>query len=158
MNKTTLAIVMLTMSAMAGSAATGRTTLRIERTDVASPTEIVVTNSTVVKLGGDPRSFSVASESIPLSVIKRIVVDTPNGVESVKDQSVSFRLRQNPVGDRLEIAGESDGSADLTVYSVDGSCRLAVSGWSGDAVDVTMLSPGMYILKINNQTLKFIKR
>lgn len=60
----------------------------------------------------------------------------------------------NPVTNFLYIQGAND-SANLLVYDLNGKCLLKETG---SEVDVASLSQGTYILQINNQFVKFIKK
>lgn len=60
----------------------------------------------------------------------------------------------NPVTNFLYVQGTND-SANLLVYDLNGKCLLKETG---SEVDVAALSQGTYILQINNQFVKFIKK
>jgi hypothetical protein len=60
----------------------------------------------------------------------------------------------NPVSNILNIQGV-DEKASLSVYSLSGQCVLQDEGTE---IDVTSLNQGTYILRINNQYVKFIKK
>ena len=60
----------------------------------------------------------------------------------------------NPVTNFLYVQGVND-SANLLVYDLNGKCLLKETG---SEVDVASLSQGTYILQINNQFVKFIKK
>ena len=70
----------------------------------------------------------------------------------------SLALRRNPVETMLEITGHDGNPAVLTVTSLAGQQLVKIDGWQGENVDVTSLVSGIYILNINNQTFKFIKK
>ncbi len=46
---------------------------------------------------------------------------------------------------------------NATVYDLTGRTLLNVPSWDGSALDVSSLSKGVYIFKVNNETLKFQK-
>lgn len=70
----------------------------------------------------------------------------------------SLALRRNPVETTLEITGHDGNPAVLTVTSLAGQRLVKIDSWQGENVDVTSLVSGIYILNINNQTFKFIKK
>ena len=67
---------------------------------------------------------------------------------------VSVYVFPNPVSITLNIQGV-DQAASLSVYSLGGQCVLQDKGTE---IDVTSLLQGTYILRINNQYVKFIKK
>ena len=67
---------------------------------------------------------------------------------------VSVYVYPNPVSSTLNIQGVDD-NASLSVYSLSGQCVLQDKGTE---IDVTLLHQGTYILRINNQYVKFIKK
>lgn len=79
------------------------------------------------------------------------------GVEGLTIDS-SLRLKENPVMTTLEIEGYTDGETTLRIFDMTGKQRLASENWAGAPVDVTALSPGMYIVSLNRSIIKFIKK
>ncbi len=67
---------------------------------------------------------------------------------------VAVYVFPNPVSNILNIQGV-DEKASLSVYSLSGQCVLQDKGTE---IDVTSLNQGTYILRINNQYVKFIKK
>lgn len=60
----------------------------------------------------------------------------------------------NPVSSTLNIQGVDD-TASLSVFNLSGKCVLQETGTE---IDVTSLHQGTYILRINNNYVKFIKK
>ena len=79
------------------------------------------------------------------------------GVDQISVEK-SFRLKENPVDAILEVVGYNEGVTTLRIYDMAGKMRIVDNNWDGNPVDVTALSPGMYLLSINNTTIKFIKK
>ena len=67
---------------------------------------------------------------------------------------VSVYVYPNPVSSTLNIQGV-DETALLSVYNLSGKCILLDKGTE---IDVTSLHQGTYILRINNNYVKFIKK
>ena len=67
---------------------------------------------------------------------------------------VSVYVFPNPVSNTLNIQGVDD-TASLSVYSLSGKRLLKEQGTE---IDVTSLTQGTYILRINNNYVKFIKK
>lgn len=80
------------------------------------------------------------------------------GLEGVmNDPSARIRLRENPVYNLLQVDGAFSDSA-LGIYSVSGVCHLSLAHWQGESIDVSSLPSGLYILSIDNKTVKFFKK
>lgn len=80
------------------------------------------------------------------------------GLEGVvADSAAQIRLRENPVGNLLLVEGAFSDSA-LAIYSVNGVCYVSLSHWQGESLDVSSLPAGLYILSIDNKTVKFYKK
>ncbi|MDR2207297.1 MAG: endonuclease [Flavobacteriaceae bacterium] len=68
----------------------------------------------------------------------------------------NFTIVPNPVKDILTIQGSGFKNSRLAeIYDISGKI---VKTFSGNSTDVSDLQKGIYILKVNNQTLKFIKK
>lgn len=57
----------------------------------------------------------------------------------------------------LEIKGWNGEPARLQIFNISGMNMLSLSAWNGENIDVSAFTRGTYILKINTQTVKFIK-
>ena len=60
-------------------------------------------------------------------------------------------------GEFLSFAGLG-GVADAAVYSMGGEKVLGLKGWNGKPVSVASLGRGVYIIKVNNKSFKFVKK
>lgn len=80
-----------------------------------------------------------------------------SGIAAIPE-SAGLRLRSNPVGDLLEPLGLSAESANLSVTDLGGKVYCSAPQWRGEPIDVSYLTPGLYLVTINKTTLKFIKK
>ena len=80
-----------------------------------------------------------------------------SGVSQVTT-SEGVSLRRNPVESTLEFNGTLENKTALNIFDLTGGLRLGIQGWSGESVDVSGLTSGIYILKFDNHTIKFIKK
>ena len=78
--------------------------------------------------------------------------EAPTSIDGIGE--VSLYIFPNPVTNTLNIVGV-DESASLAVYNLSGKCVIKDKG---NTVDVSTLSQGTYILQINEQYVKFIKK
>lgn len=71
----------------------------------------------------------------------------------------ALRLRNNPVDENLEFIGFVGDPVALSVCGLKGEVLKSVAQWSGEAIDVSSLAPGLYLVKAGQSaTFKFIKR
>lgn len=80
-----------------------------------------------------------------------------SGIEAV-DNGSDLVLLTNPAYDQLLFSGYENVSAPLAVFSVNGQRMVYVKNWQGQPVDVSHLTPGLYLISVNNSTFKFIKK
>lgn len=60
-------------------------------------------------------------------------------------------------GQQLSASG-IDGTAEAAVYSIGGQKVIDLKAWNGIAVSTASLESGVYILKVNNKSFKFVKK
>lgn len=80
------------------------------------------------------------------------IQDVPTSIdESAETQVYAY---PNPVVNTLNVLGISE-TEPLFVYDLSGKCLMSETG---NEVEVSNLTKGTYILKVNNQCIKFIKK
>lgn len=89
--------------------------------------------------------------------LSSMVFTDPDIVETIT-ASTGLRLLHNPVEALIEPAGAATDNVHLTVTSLAGQTCIDIPEWQGEALDATGLAPGLYILTIDNQTLRFLKK
>lgn len=52
---------------------------------------------------------------------------------------------------------EGNGRANAALYSTTGQCVRRIANWDGRPVSTEGLAAGVYIFKVNNQSIKFVK-
>lgn len=97
--------------------------------------------------------------SIPYTNLYDLTFNYEGGSGKVENVNVSpLRLKENPVKETLEFTGYEGESTPLSIFALNGTCRLRAENWNGEPVNVASLSPGIYFAIINNNTFKFIKK
>ena len=67
-------------------------------------------------------------------------------------------ISPNPVDNIIRIIGYNNSEpAQLSIYSLNGEEVMRIDNWQGELIDASPLSAGIYILRINTTTIKFIK-
>lgn len=117
------------------------------------------TGTKIVFENGINLSEGSSSTHITWDKVSRITFRTStSGVAGVESVTSTLALRQNPVGDCIEVVGADQLPARFAVYSLTGARWIEIGAWNGESVDATALPAGIYLLTINNQTIKFIKK
>lgn len=96
-------------------------------------------------------NFSVSS-------VRRIAF-VPFGSTDVQDvaEGLELILYPNPARDMIYLKNLSS-SADVLVYSLQGALiKTQTLGSESESIDISMLNPGMYLLKVENSIFKFTK-
>lgn len=122
--------------------------------------EVPLLTSTKITFGES--GLSIANEGADALVlawpnVNSISFGEVSGVKVLKPEN-SLGLRRNPVYSSLEVTGHDGNVTDLHVISMSGAIMVNVAGWNGEDVDVSAIPAGVYILSINNNNIKFIKK
>lgn len=153
------------MAIVAAASASANTTMTVTYFDDSREATVVnLLDGSRLVFGGEPAFDFSNCGSAPVRInvadVKRITFEGKwTGVEGVSKEATSLRLRSNPVEAILSVEGY-DGSkpAVVSIYSIAGREALHVENWKGEDINVSHLPTGVYILRINNSTLKFIKK
>ena len=99
-----------------------------------------------------------ASDTYQLAEIVNISFDAATGVNDLKVEGEGLAINVKAGSNLIEISGY-DGKTryGVAVYSLAGEKLLGYDNWKGEAVDISALPAGIYVFKINNNTLKFRK-
>jgi hypothetical protein len=103
-------------------------------------------------------SKPTAPTTIPVSIIRKITfVENTLGVAATADDR-KVVLFPNPSTDFFKISSDYKKALNVKIYSLTG--QLVHQGvYANDQnIDVTTLSTGLYVVQVNNSTLKFIKK
>jgi hypothetical protein len=77
---------------------------------------------------------------------------------SATNEKSTLCVYPNPAHHFLSIAGISTPINQVVIYSANGIRLLNLSNCqSDDKIDISTLSKGLYFVKVNNETIKFIK-
>lgn len=98
----------------------------------------------------------VGKDGIQVECIQTLLFGTMADVPTSIDESGEAKVYAypNPVVNTLNVLGISD-TEPLFVYDLSGKCLMTETG---NKVEVSNLTNGTYILKVNNQCIKFIKK
>ncbi|RRC98418.1 T9SS type A sorting domain-containing protein [Prevotella sp. OH937_COT-195] len=68
----------------------------------------------------------------------------------------TFHVNIDKTGSMLNIQGVDDFS-NINIYNMNGQIVKKMSQWKGNSIDISSLTPGVYIIQVNKQALKFKK-
>lgn len=99
------------------------------------------------------------AETFSLPVVAKLFFSFTTGTANMLLQSTPLSIYPNPAGNRLYIQNIPEGPSTVFIYRIDGVMILqkTITG-QHEPVSISNLTPGIYILKVNNQALKFIKQ
>ena len=113
-------------------------------------TEIKLTDSGLRFVGKETGEISFAD-----LVSFNFADSAPAAVEAVPSDDGTLGVMQN--GAWLPVSGLREGES-IGIYSVDGKLSLFRDAYNGEALDVSRLPSGIYIVRGGNQAIKFIKK
>ena len=98
----------------------------------------------------------VGKDGIQMGGFQTLLFGTMADVPTSIDESGETKVYAypNPVVNTLNVLGVSE-TEPLFVYDLSGKCLMTETG---NKVEVSNLTNGTYILKVNNQCIKFIKK
>lgn len=126
----------------------------------AAPVEIPLQTVTKVQFADGGKMNVVKSEGEEVFDIKnvsRISFGEASAIDEI-EASEPLVVTPNPVRDYLTVKGGQDlYGSEMSIYSIAGMRVKSVPSWKGESVDVASIPSGIYILKIQSQTVKFMK-
>lgn len=97
--------------------------------------------------------------SIPVETVRRLELDavsTPvDGVGEWDENSVL--IYPNPTSDKLYFSASQEREILVTIFSLSGQLLRKEQVSTSESVDVSSLSKGIYVIKIDDKTYKFSK-
>ena len=119
--------------------------------------------SDIGKLTFDGSGFSVveangtASPFIYVQVSSIKFANFSSGIGTIEATTGSMKpfYRNNQLGVDGWQAGDT---AKAVIYNVGGMMVASIDNWDGTPISTTNLADGVYIFKVNNNTIKFVKQ
>ena len=101
-----------------------------------------------------------STASFELANIEKIVFGSSGGTStgSIKADETRLNIYPNPAVDVIYLKNLKEEGSSLSIYSLDGKLVMKTGPVYGEGpINIGSLSQGFYLLKVNNQTLKFNK-
>lgn len=117
-----------------------------------------ITSSSKIYFSSSNLVFNNVSSSTPIDQIRKITFTTASKVENVNTNGIQLTLSPNPAKDYIVLSNAPEGKNTISIYSMTGATMLITSLHSSSStVDISTLPKGMYVVKIQTLTAKFIK-
>ena len=101
---------------------------------------------------------SKETEPIKLAEITNISFDVSTGVNGLKVKDENLLISVKAGSNIIEIGGyDNSKNYSVEIFNTAGAKVLGYANWRGEQLNISSLSKGVYVLKINNTTLKFSK-
>ena len=101
---------------------------------------------------------SKETETINLAEITNISFDVSTGVNGLKVKDENLLISVKAGSNIIEIGGyDNSKNYSVEIFNTAGAKVLGYANWRGEQLNISSLSKGVYVLKINNTTLKFSK-
>ena len=142
-------LTMMLVLLVASLSSMAQTSLVVHQTD-GSSTQFDI--SSIKKLLVSPQTFSVfTQDESPIAVAQIRSIKFSQDPAGISNATVGGEVALQRNGDMLTIEGLKDGDR-VQLYSVNGQMTGSIDGKS---LNLSTLNRGVYILKINNRTIKF---
>jgi len=101
---------------------------------------------------------SGTSVTYATSSIHKLLFSTVSATSDVLGESQKITVYPNPATDYIHLKNVTTGATAIVIYRLDGAAILSTQ-LSSDTreINISTLAKGFYLLKVNNQTLKFMK-
>lgn len=101
---------------------------------------------------------SGTNEEISLSSIQRITFNSVNGIAPVKTTSQAIKLYPIPARKYISLKNAPEGEFTVEIFNITGSLTLTQKLIpTSQPIDVSKLPSGLYLMRVNHQTIKFTK-
>lgn len=124
-----------------------------QATPLSSIKKITFTGTTMILNYSDGTQGSFAS-----SGIQKLLFSSATATQTVPDNVKRISVYPNPATDYIKLKNISEGTNTVVIYRLDGAVLLtALINNAAEQLNITTLAKGFYLLKVNNQALKFMK-
>ncbi|RZJ69069.1 T9SS type A sorting domain-containing protein [Flavobacterium sp.] len=96
--------------------------------------------------------------TIPVSIIRKIAFSNSLATETFGQNKSNVVLYPNPASDAIKIKADNFDTLETKIYSLSGQLVLKGNFQSGQDIDVSALTSGLYLVQVNGITIKFSKK
>jgi Secretion system C-terminal sorting domain len=95
---------------------------------------------------------------IPVSIIQKITFSNTLGVTTFGQNENNLTLYPNPASDLIKIGANSNDVMEVKMYTLTGQLVQQGKYFPNEAIDISELSGGIYLIQANGVTFKFVKK
>lgn len=95
---------------------------------------------------------------IPVSIIQKITFSNTLGVTTFGQNENNLTLYPNPASDLIKIGANSNDVMEVKMYTLTGQLVQQGKYFPNEAIDISALSVGIYLIQANGVTFKFVKK
>ena len=95
---------------------------------------------------------------IARSIIRKLTLqDVATSSIETYDENAKIFIYPNPTSDKLNMSSETEQQVLVSIFSLNGQRLMQRQMSTSESIDVSSLSKGIYIIKINETSYKFSK-
>lgn len=99
------------------------------------------------------------TENIEMLSIRKITFNTDNtDITNTSGIENKIWVSPNPFRNHIKINNLPEGRSEIRIFSISGKLILQTELYDSSTIDINHLTEGIYVLKVNNQTLKIVKQ
>ena len=155
--KRLLATVVL-LSGLSLTTAWAQQTMLVYSIDGSELAKYSLTGSTRITFGEDKMTVKETdqkSASFSLGQVRSIKFEDPTSIQGVTTNNTRPTVRLK--GDLLFVEGLAGEAVDARIVGLNGTMVMRLDHFNGQPINVGSLPRGIYILRINNYSFKFVK-
>ena len=95
---------------------------------------------------------------IPVSIIQKITFSNTLSVTTFGQNENNLTLYPNPASDLIKIGANSNDVMEVKMYTLTGQLVQQGKYFPNEAIDISALSGGIYLIQANGVTFKFVKK
>jgi hypothetical protein len=97
-------------------------------------------------------------ENIATSSIQKLVFTSFTGFNDLQVEPKTMIVFPNPTKEFISLKNIPDSDIKIVIYSINGLQMLTLQHYTNnEMIDISHLAKGIYLIKVNNQALKFTK-
>lgn len=125
-----------------------------------SPQVVKISELSRITFKSDGLQVTTSEDTfIPYSDLHHVAFyqDTPTGINTIKTRESQFKVLSGLGRTSITLEGIGETPTDIYIYNMSGRLVIRCSGHDGSDIDVSMLPSGVYVIKANSSSVKFIK-
>jgi hypothetical protein len=95
---------------------------------------------------------------IPVSIIQKITFSNTLGVTTFGQNENNLTLYPNPASDLIKIGANGNDAMEVKMYTLTGQLVQQGKYFPNEAIDISALSGGIYLIQADGVTFKFVKK